>query len=135
MRRGHPNGSRYDQAVAEITNRTRTLENEAYRLDAELKEVTGYDRHGTPKFALGEATRANHLHRQGEITRHILALHGPEGHRMLAEARDAEVENRRIASENAHVLAEATRRAAAKSLEARIEALALVKAKSLPQAF
>jgi len=135
MRRGHPNGSLYDQTVAEIVNETDRLEKEAYRLDAAISEVTGYDRTGTPKFALDEASRANHRYRQGEITRHIMAINGPEGERRLAEARDAEVEQRRVAHENAYIMREATRRAETLSLDARIDALAAAKAKLLPKGY
>ena len=140
IRRGHPNGSLHDQAVAEVTNRVWDLESEAGRIGEELDAVARYETvidpvtgQPSPKpiYAVSGTARARLEARQQQIAGNILTLEGPEGQAALNRAADAELAIRQARHEDARVLFEAERRARQIVSEERIEALAQAKAKSL----
>lgn len=140
IRRGHPNGSLHDQAVAEVLNRVEDLESEARRINDELDVVIRYETvidpttgQPTPKpiHAVTGATRERLAARLSAIAGNVLTLHGPEGKVALNRAADAELAIRAVRHEDARILFEADRRAREIVANERIEDMAQLKAKSL----
>jgi hypothetical protein len=140
IRRGHPNGTAYDQEVAAVTNTVWELEGEDDRLAKELNEVARYETtidpqtgQPTPKpiYVIAGAERDRVARRRVDIARHIVMLEGPEGAIRLKRAEDAELAKRAEQHEDARVLFEASRRAREMVAEGRIEELARAKAKSM----
>jgi hypothetical protein len=140
IRRGHPNGTAYDQEVAAVTNTVWELEGEDDRLAAELQAVARYETvidpqtgQPTPKpiYVIAGPERDRVARRRLDIAKHIITLEGPEGAVRLKRAEDAELAKRAAQHEDARVLFEATRRAREMVAEERIEELARAKAKSM----
>ena len=140
IRRGHPNGTSFDQAVAEVVNQVDALYNEDDRIAAEMDKVIRYDSvidpktgqpSHTPVYALSGRAREAAAHRRVDIAKHVIALEGPEGKLRLARAADAELAKRAELHESASILSRAEKRAREIVADERIEELARVKAARL----
>lgn len=133
IRRGHPNGTAYDQAVAEVVNQVDALYNEDDRIAAEMDKVIRYDSvidpktgqpSHTPVYALSGRAREAAAHRRVDIAKHVIALEGPEGKLRLERAADAEVAKRAELHESARILSRAEKRSREIVADERIEELA-----------
>jgi hypothetical protein len=140
IRRGHPNGTPYDQAVAEVTNQVWTLESEDQRLADQMSAIARYDTKVDPKtdqptpvpvYVIEGAARERIQRRRIDIAQNITALEGPEGKARLKRAAEEELAKRAEAHENRRILFEAEKRAKEMVANERIEELARAKAKSL----
>jgi len=140
IRRGHPNGNAYDQAVAQVTNAVWELGNEDERIGKELAAIARYETVIDPKtgsptpkpvYVIEGSARDRMAQRRIDIARNITTLEGPEGKAILKRAEDEELAKRAAQYEDARILSEAQRRAREIVAEERIEELARAKAKSL----
>lgn len=140
IRRGHPNGTAYDQAVAEVTNQVSALLDEDDRLAEDMAKVIRYDTRTdpqtgqpshTPIYGLSGRAREFAEQRRVDIVKHIAQLEGPEGKLRLERAREAELAKRAGQHEEARILHLAEKRSHEIVAEERIEELARAKASRL----
>ena len=140
LRRGHPNGTAYDQAVAEVTNQVWELEAEDGRIADEMAKVVRYDTtidrmtgqpSHAPVYALTGRAREAAALRRVDIVKHVVALEGPEGKLRLERAAKVELARRAEQHANARILHLAERRSHEIVTEERIEELARAKAARL----
>lgn len=141
IRRGHPNGTAFDQAVAQVTNQVWSLQEEDDRIAADMAKVIRYDTvidpatgqpSHTPVYALSGRAREAAAQRRVDIVKHVFALEdGPEGKLRLERAADEEVAKRAELHESARILTRADQRAREIVAEERIEELARAKAARL----
>jgi hypothetical protein len=140
IRRGHPNGTAYDQAVAQVTNQVWSLQDEDDRIAADMAKVIRYDTaidpktgqpSHTPVYALSGRARDIAAQRRVDIVKHVFALEGPEGKLRLERAAEEELAKRAEQHESARILTLADKRSREIVAEERIEELARAKAARL----